>query len=629
MRHWFGKLFGHAQPINRLLMFCFVLIALVPVSFLGVKLYHAAWDNAWREIYEKHRLLALNLASPISTYVDDHRAMLAMLAFLLHDNRAGHADAVLLDETLKKMKGFQSLVLMDGDGNARLMVPADAARAQNERRAFSDEHCYLETLLSQRPQISNVKYSPLSGQPTIILSQPVYGPGHRLTGVLLGELGIDYIEQLRRTIHFGKRGHSAIVDHTGHVIAHPNPAWMQEIRDISSLPIVQRMMAGQTGVTEFYSPFVKAQMVAGYTSVPGIGWGIMVPQPKSEVEEQVHRLLYAQLSWAAGGLLLAVLCAVVLARWITRPLNRLAAGANHLVANAYQGSIPATAQRAPREVQQLRHAFGELIDGLQASREEVSALNRSLQQRVDEATRQLRESNSQLEVALARTDEFMSFARHDLRKPVAVITDIATCLQQGLAQNQPPPPDLGDTLGLITKSAEYMKSIIDDFFGKLAIQDGLISVATQSTQLNQLIELTVKSNERYADRKGIRLSTELAAELTAVDGDEVRLAQVLHNLVDNALKFSARGDAVRVRSYNDGPYAVVEVRDSGPGLTPEDLEKVFTKHAQLSNRPTGGEASTGLGLAICLHIVELHGGEIGVRNNAERGCTFWFRLPRR
>ena len=119
-----------------------------------------------------------------------------------------------------------------------------------------------------------------------------------MIGVLLGELRTDLIEELRRTIRFGEKGHSAIVDKFGRVIAHPNPKWMEEMHDLSAQDLVQKMMRGESGVTEFYSPFLKEQMVAGYAAVPEIGWGVMVPQPKSEIERQVRALLYAQFGWA-------------------------------------------------------------------------------------------------------------------------------------------------------------------------------------------------------------------------------------------------------------------------------------------------------------------------------------------
>lgn len=619
---------GFWQPINRLLLICFVLIALVPVSFLGVKLYRAAWANAWREIHEKHRLLAMNLAEPIRIYVEDHRRMLFMLAYRITEvdsARARARNTALLLEAVRKLHDYRSLVLMDAHGHASV-VTAPGQQGEIPTHLFAKEPSYLRTLASGKSQLSGVKYSPLDGRPTVVLSQPVRNQQGKVIGALLGELRLDLIEKLRRNIHFGKHGHSAIVDNFGHVIAHPSPQWRAHMHDLSKLKIVQAMMAGKTGVTEFYSPYTEKRMVAGYASVPDIGWGVMVPQPRSEVEAQVWSLLYSQLSWALGGLGLAVLFAVLLARWITRPINRLAADAKQLADNGYTGTLTALPKSAPREICQLGTALRELITGLQGSREEIGQLNRSLQSRVDHATEQLRETNSRLEAALARADEFVSFARHDLRKPVAVITDIAETLQSELTAESGEHEELIETLGLIVKSANYMKSIINDFLGHHALQNGPMTLDTKPMDINQLIRLTLDSNRGYAGRKEIALAAELDSSLPFIDADEIRLSQVLHNLVDNAIKFGSAGDIVTVRSCRNDPYAIVEVCDTGPGLSPEDFQRVFSKHMRLSNRPTGGEISTGLGLAICLHIVELHGGKIGVRNNPERGCTFWLRL---
>jgi signal transduction histidine kinase len=109
--------------------------------------------------------------------------------------------------------------------------------------------------------------------------------------------------------------------------------------------------------------------------------------------------------------------------------------------------------------------------------------------------------------------------------------------------------------------------------------------------------------------------------------DETRLAQVIQNLVGNAIKFCPADTTVIVRSCIQGDSVIFEVCDSGPGLTEADLAKVFMKYARLSNKPTGGEKSSGLGLAICKHLVALQEGTIGVHNNPDRGATFWFSLP--
>ena len=256
------------QPINRLLLASFLLVSIVPVILLSYKIYEAAWEDAWREIREKHQLLAQNLAAPISTYITDHRAALGLLASTidnLSESNDRHLKAVMT-ETLLRFPGFRTLTLVDDKG--RIMQTTDRDYARIKTLSLAGETCYLRSRNEAVWALSGIKRSPFAGRPTIIMSQPVGllrdGKARR---VLMAELRIDFIERLRASIKFGRRGHSAIVDQKGVVVAHPNPAWMKSMRDLSKLSVVKKMMAGRTGVTEFYSPFVKKMMVAGFTSV--------------------------------------------------------------------------------------------------------------------------------------------------------------------------------------------------------------------------------------------------------------------------------------------------------------------------------------------------------------------------
>jgi len=420
----------HTQPVQRLLLIGFLIIALVPVGFLAYKLYQQAWENAWREINEKHRLLAQNLTSPISIYINDHRDFMGLMAdkfgsvddlvsninpsnISLSNANSGniHNGAAQreLDNALKHMKGVRSLSLIATDGSISVLSQRGSQNVHFDKTVFANEECYLTSRDTGKWALSGIKRSPVSGDPTIILSQPVKSRDGQVIAVLLAELRIDLIEKIRRNIHFGEKGHSAIVDKAGHVIAHPNPGWMQQIRDLSHLSVVQSMMAGKTGVTEFYSPFVKQQMVAGYTAVPEIGWGVMVPQPKSEIEQQVNAMLASQYAWGVIGLVLAILLAIPLARWITQPINRLAKAADYLEQNNFNGELPVISSYAPKEVTQLDKGLRKVISGLQQSREEVNVLNASLKKSIYAATKQLREANSRLE-DLAKRDYLTELA---------------------------------------------------------------------------------------------------------------------------------------------------------------------------------------------------------------------------
>jgi diguanylate cyclase (GGDEF)-like protein len=388
------------QPVYRLLLVGVIMIGLIPVGILGFRLYQVAWNDAWREINEKHRVLAMNLASPIRLYVKDRLAMLDMMAQEIETASRARlnvpASKRLMQSAFTRMMGFRAIALVAPAGQTRALIHQGSRLPQGDTR-FANETCFVKTRNTETPAVSNAKFSPTDGAPTVILSQPVRSASGALVGVLIGELDIAPIEELRRNIHFGQHGHSAIVDKTGHVIAHPNPQWMKDIHDISDWAIVRDMMDGKTGVAEFYSTFTNKEMVAGYTSVPGLGWGVMVPQPKSEVSQQVYHLLRLELSWGMVGLALAVILVVALVRWITKPINRLAADAQRLTTSDFEGEPPVVSDLAPQEIRLLGTAMRNLVSGFQASRAHVHDMNRSLQSSVEESTRQLREANARLE----------------------------------------------------------------------------------------------------------------------------------------------------------------------------------------------------------------------------------------
>lgn len=226
-------------------------------------------------------------------------------------------------------------------------------------------------------------------------------------------------------------------------------------------------------------------------------------------------------------------------------------------------------------------------------------------------------------------DEFLRIASHDLKNPLAAVLMSGHLLQQNV-----PPGTLMEArtyqmVGYIVKHSENMQGIIRDFLDFQAAEDGNLALERAALQLNDIARDVVTENAQYAASKSIELNSELDNALPVIHADTARVRQVAQNLVGNAIKFCSSGSSVLVRTHFAQGAAVFEVRDSGPGLTDADMEGVFTKYARLSNKPTGEEKSSGLGLAICKQMIELHGGQIGVYNNPDRGATFWFNLPAR
>jgi signal transduction histidine kinase len=133
--------------------------------------------------------------------------------------------------------------------------------------------------------------------------------------------------------------------------------------------------------------------------------------------------------------------------------------------------------------------------------------------------------------------------------------------------------------------------------------------------------------QRVADRKAIRLAAGSDAGAPPVRADRVAAAAVLDNLLSNAIKYSPPGATVEVQVRGEGDWVVCAVRDSGPGLSPEDQARLFQRGVRLTPRPTAGEPSTGYGLAVAKELVESLGGRIECESEVGRGSCFSFRLP--
>ncbi|CAN5354136.1 response regulator [soil metagenome] len=224
---------------------------------------------------------------------------------------------------------------------------------------------------------------------------------------------------------------------------------------------------------------------------------------------------------------------------------------------------------------------------------------------------------------ISQKEEFLAMASHDLHSPLTAILGFTELLStMGLPEGNPM-----ECLSSIRDSAWRMQKILQDFVDFHALETGTIWCSKAPMQIAEIVDGVLKSASDGAKRKNIRLTFEGAEDAPMVFADGDRIERVVRNLIGNAIKFCPRGSEICVRTSTKDGGLEVAVIDNGPGLTDEDLQKVFGKYARLSNKPTAGEKSNGLGLAICKQLIELHGGHIEVRNNLDAGATFSFWLP--
>ncbi|MBL9216509.1 MAG: hybrid sensor histidine kinase/response regulator [Opitutaceae bacterium] len=233
----------------------------------------------------------------------------------------------------------------------------------------------------------------------------------------------------------------------------------------------------------------------------------------------------------------------------------------------------------------------------------------------------IRRLRRELEQQLALKERFMRIASHDLRNPLCLIL-----VSGELARRKGASPEVAEYLESIHASAGQMRRIIDTFLNVRKPGPDHRGPPGR-VDLNLLAAAIVAQHEPAAERKQVALVLELDESLPLARADAGHAYQALTNYISNALKFIAPGGYVAVRSRPVDFRVRLEVQDNGPGVPPAERGALFTEFARLSNLPTGGEESTGLGLSIVKQLIESEQGAVGADFPPGGGSVFWFELP--
>jgi signal transduction histidine kinase len=258
--------------------------------------------------------------------------------------------------------------------------------------------------------------------------------------------------------------------------------------------------------------------------------------------------------------------------------------------------------------------------------------NEALEQRVRERTLELEDLNQELETSrkeqLALKDRFLSHVSHELRTPLTAVHQFVELLLDGVAGETT--PEQHEYLGLAFKNVRQLEAMIHDLMEVTRAQAGKLRVDPRPLELSELLEDTVCAFQAAAHDRSIALSLEAEPELPAVIADATRLRQVLNNLVENALKFTSEGGCITIsasREPEEAGFMRVSVADSGKGIAPDEIEKVFDRLHQVDAEGEAARPGLGLGLSICKELVQRQGGRIWVESQLGRGSAFRFTLP--
>ncbi|MBI5324045.1 MAG: response regulator [Ignavibacteriae bacterium] len=242
--------------------------------------------------------------------------------------------------------------------------------------------------------------------------------------------------------------------------------------------------------------------------------------------------------------------------------------------------------------------------------------------------RRLTKVNLILQEAIELKNQFINMTVHDLKNPLNVIQGISVMLK-----------DLGITdatesemIDLIYESSTLMSNLINELLENASLESGKLTIDKKIIDLNEVVEDIVESNKSRAENKQQTLIFNPGMKDGCfISGDNIRIYEIIDNLISNAIKYSPKNKNINVNisliKIKRNKFIRCEVKDEGPGLSNEDMKKLFGKFQRLSAQPTGGESSTGLGLSIVKQLVELHDGTIWAESELGKGSSFFVQFP--
>ena len=364
---------------------------------------------------------------------------------------------------------------------------------------------------------------------------------------------------------------------------------------------------------------------------------IHVTLPEGQTEET---LLFNRLFIVVGGLL-AGICAIVTfylitQRFILEPVRSLREAADQFSTpgettgastpeqvDSWDAAMEITGNiKTGDEFERLAEAFHLMLHRIKNVQDQLQETNRALDMRVD----QLAEKNVALFESNKLKSEFLANVSHELRTPMNAIIGFAEILQEKIESEKDAKKSRYVTN--VLESGKMLLGIINDLLDLAKVEAGKMEVRWEKCSIQEIVTVLVNLIRPLADEKKLELKFTVDKRLGLVETDPGKLQQILFNLINNAVKFTPKRGRVEIKvEKTDASHIKLSVADTGPGIAPEDHEKIFEKFLQLDGSMTREHSGAGLGLAIVRELTEILGGQISVASQLQQGAIFTVVLP--
>jgi signal transduction histidine kinase len=619
----YGRRLGERVPkkptgLRRVLIISFLLLSvtiLITTSFLYIL---GSFQYLQTFVTVRQRLVAEGAAETVRAFVGEKiDALERTVAIAGIANASEKQQKLALERLLGKESSFRQTVLLSAERRERVRISRLSKSLSIQTLSYDADEVIFAAERG-KTYIGPVYIDKISGEPMLVVAVPVMDVFGDIKGTLAAELNLKSMWDLMENLKVGNRGLAYVVDKRGDLIAFKDIGRVLKGENLTRLEevasFVEKKGGNRAGDPNIVRGIQNTWVVSAHIDLVVPDWAVVVELPLDEAYESVVTWLKLSGGMVVLIFVLAVLSSMYLSKRITGPIMKLRDAAGEIGKGNLDTKIEILSKD---EIGELAVSFNRMTEDLKESRRQIEIYSKTLEQKVEERTKELQESQKRLlqSEKMAAVGQLAAGVAHEINNPMAVILGFARGIARAVEEGEP----LYLPARSIEREAERCKNIVRDLL--MFSRAGKRDVAKE--EMNAIVDETLLLVRSGAKAKSVRIETNFGANLAAIMVDKNQIQQVIVNICNNAMDAMSEGGVLTITTRQGGDYVETEIADTGAGMTEEVRRHIFEPF--FTTKPLG--KGTGLGLSISYEIIERHNGRIEVTSGLGRGTTFRIMLP--
>ena len=648
------------MKIRSKLIVYFLVISLIPLIIIGIFNYISAEQLLKKEILNKLENIATLGEKNIENVIEENLEKIKLISTNLQlkieldkynnnidRNKSQVSMNNIINPIKSAIKNFDDISIRDLTGTIV---------ASTNKSAIGKNHANDKLFIQGKLQNDvSIFFNDKNNKIKLYVGSPIIYNG-KLIGLVTAIYNLDNLLSIFQTYEgLGKTGEFILVhkNDNGNGVLFMTPlrfdsgtAFNLNIsKDQINTPTIQSLLKNEKTFTDTLD-YRGIPVLAVTRYLEGIDWGLVAKIDKSEAFTPLENLKYVTIISGILVGIMVIIASLIIGKSISNPIQKLMAASKNISQGKFDNPISIIG--GSEEIKELSNQLDNM-------RQNIHYTNNHLNDLVDERTQKLekaivelkdkeealKESNKNLLLVNEKLSlqgksqmEFINITAHELRTPIVPIITLTELLysiikKENETQKKNPSKEnekKQEFLEVIRRNCYRLYRITEDILDVTKIESQNLKLNKEVIQLSEVIRIVVndynevKNEKRYGSDQ-VRIVYESSKDIILVNADKGRLNQVFSNLLDNALKFTKEGNIIIATKKQKDDEVIVSIKDSGTGIDPEILPRLFTKFAT-----TKSESGTGLGLYISKNIIEAHGGKMWAEENPEGGSTFYFSL---